>query len=49
MNNERFNGFFEAVDTVCMECAFQDEECNECPVWKTCEAIRKLQDKTNVS
>lgn len=34
--------FFAAVDTVCMECAYQDEECDTCPVWKTCEKIRSM-------
>lgn len=33
--------FHEAVDIVCMECAYGEETCDSCPVRKTIEVRRK--------
>lgn len=33
--------FLEAVDIVCMECAYGEETCDSCPVRKTVEVCRK--------
>lgn len=36
--------YLDAVDRVCMDCAFGEETCNSCPVRKTVD-LRKMSDK----
>ena len=43
MNSERMNEYTKAVDIVCFECAFQDCDCDNCPVWKTMQILKELE------
>lgn len=36
--------YFDAVDTVCLECAFKEETCTTCPVRQTVDKIRQSED-----
>ena len=36
--------YLEAVDTVCMECAFQEETCETCPVRKTVDQVKEMTE-----
>ncbi len=41
MNQEEYIKYINAVDDVCMACAFGENECEACPVRKTRDIIDK--------
>ena len=42
MENKKY---FDAVDIVCMECAFTEKTCSGCPVRMTVDHIRTKQEE----
>lgn len=37
--------YFDAVDTVCLECAFGEETCTTCPVRQTVDKVRQNEEE----
>lgn len=37
--------YFDAVDTVCLECAFGEETCTTCPVRQTVDKVRQSEEQ----
>lgn len=40
MENKKF---YDAVDVVCLECAFKEDDCNTCPVRMTADKRRQSE------
>lgn len=41
MSEKEYAKYLEAVDVVCMDCAFGESDCETCPVRKTRDIIDK--------
>ena len=41
MENKKF---YDAVDVVCLECAFKEDDCNTCPVRLTVDKRRQSEE-----
>lgn len=46
MSDKEYIEYIEAVDIVCMNCCFGEDDCKSCPVRKTMDVISEKRNPT---